>query len=112
MRLKKQTKILLWWLIQLLPVLMILALTFVQPIEVVQSIVGDGTQFGLFGSFFVDFLQFFRTNLPWLVLLLCSLVDWALTVTVVRIVYETFALFTTWIYGLFDGFKKGRESRE
>lgn len=111
MRLKKQTKILFWWLVQLLPVLMFFAFSFVTDVETMQTVVADGTAFGLFGSFFIDFLVFFKPVLSWQVLLLVSLVDWALTVTVVRIVYETFAIFTTWLYSFFDGFRKGGEKR-
>lgn len=100
-RLKSKLHAFFWWIVQLAPVMFLLALHFVD-FQALQSVIGDGTQFGLFGTYFVSFLHFFKPDLGLYQLMLISIVDWALSVTICRLVFLTFEIFTTWLYDLFD----------
>lgn len=106
-RIKKQTDVLLWWLLRLVPVVIITALAFNGGLSALEEMATDGMSWGLFGTFFVQFLELFGT-VSWQVCLLVSAVDWVLTVNVVRVVFSLFDIFASWFLDCFHkNTKKG-----
>lgn len=101
MKFEKKTKSLFWWLLSLVPIIAITAFAFNGGIGVLEMMAVDGTQWGMFGSFFIGFLTSFGV-VSWQVCLLVSCVDWLLTVNVVKVAFTLFDVFASW---MLDAFK-------
>ena len=103
---KRKLRSLTWFVLGLAPVLFLLALHFVD-YAAVPGIIAAGSSFGFFGSFFVDFAGFFISSpLSLYQLMMISLLDWLLTLSVLRVVYDLFSIFTTWLYEMLDWRRK------
>lgn len=105
MKFKKRINALFWWVLQIAPVLFVLALHFVD-FGALPELVGDGGNFGFFGDLFVQFSGFFADQLALYQLLIISFIDWSLTLSLLRVVYELLYIFTSWLYHMMDWRKK------
>lgn len=93
-----------WFFVKIAPVLFMLALHFVD-FSAFTDVIGTGVGFGVFGQFIIDLLEFFGVTLGLYQYCLVSIVDWSITVSICRIVYDLLYFFTGWLCEVFEGGK-------
>lgn len=103
---KRKLRSLTWFIVGIAPVLFLLALHFVD-FASLPDLIADGSSFGFFGSLFADFASFFvSAPLSLYQLMLISILDWLLTLSLLRVVYDLLTIFTSWLYEVMDWRRK------